>query len=73
MRTRVKSAPAPSGDVTITRRHQVKHVLRMHAATSAVPVGKLDLRREVRVATVFRDVPADFLKVIVLQERARMK
>ena len=52
--------------------HVVKHALGTHTSVSRVQGGKLKASREIRIATVFRDAPADFLKMIVAHELAHL-
>ncbi len=51
----------------------VKHALGTHTAVSRVQGGRLKASREIRIATVFRDAPAEFLKMIVVHELAHLK
>lgn len=51
----------------------VRHALGTHTAVSRVQGGKLKASREIRIATVFRDAPAAFLKMIVVHELAHLK
>jgi predicted metal-dependent hydrolase len=51
----------------------VKQALGTHTAISRAHGGKLKASREIRIATVFRDAPADFLKMIVVHELAHLK
>ncbi len=44
-----------------------------HTAVSRVQGGKLKAKREIRVAAVFRDMPVEFLRMIVVHELAHMK
>ncbi len=53
--------------------HVVKHALGTHTSVSRVQGSKLKASREIRIATVFRDAPADFLKMIVAHELAHLK
>ena len=53
--------------------HVVRHALGTHTAVSRVQGGKLKASREIRIATVFRDAPAEFLRMIVVHELAHMK
>ena len=50
-----------------------KHALGTHTAISRVQGDRLKASREIRIATVFRDAPAEFLKMIVVHELAHMK
>ena len=51
----------------------IKHALGTHTTVSRVQGNKLKASREIRIATVFRDAPAEFLKMIVVHELAHMK
>jgi UTP pyrophosphatase len=53
--------------------HVVKHALGTHTAISRVQGSRLKASREIRIASVFRDAPADFLKMIVVHELAHLK
>ncbi len=65
---------APLGKVIYDNKLQVmKHALGTHTTISRVQGGKLKASREMRIATVFRDAPAEFLKMIVVHELAHMK
>jgi len=64
----------PLGKVLYDSKLQVmKHALGTHTAISRVHGGKLKASREIRIATVFRDAPAEFLKMIVVHELAHLK
>ncbi len=51
----------------------MKHALGTHTAISRVQGDKLRASREIRIATVFRDAPAEFLKMIVVHELAHLR
>ncbi len=53
--------------------HVIAHALGTHTAVSRVQGGKLKAKREIRVATLFKDVPAEFLKMIAVHELAHIK
>lgn len=53
--------------------HVVRHALGTHTAVSRVHGGRLKASREIRIATVFRDAPAEFLRMIVVHELAHIK
>ncbi|MFD0738432.1 YgjP-like metallopeptidase domain-containing protein [Lysobacter koreensis] len=53
--------------------HVVRHALGTHTAVSRVQGSKLKASREIRIATVFRDAPAELLKMIVVHELAHLK
>lgn len=64
----------PLGKVLYDSKLQVmKHALGTHTTISRVQGSKLRTSREIRIATVFRDAPADFLKMIVVHELAHIK
>lgn len=64
----------PLGKVIYDGKLQVmKHALGTHTAISRVHGGRLKASREIRIATVFRDAPAEFLKMIVVHELAHLK
>ncbi|MGB3392363.1 MAG: YgjP-like metallopeptidase domain-containing protein [Stenotrophomonas sp.] len=51
----------------------LKHALGLHTAISRNHGGKLKASREIRIASVFRDAPAGFLRMIVVHELAHLK
>ncbi|WOZ78046.1 M48 family metallopeptidase [Kosakonia sacchari] len=53
--------------------HVLNNALGLHTAVSRVQGGKLKAKAEIRVATVFRDVPEAFLRMIVVHELAHLK
>ena len=55
------------------RLHIIRNALGTHTAVSRVQGGKLKAKREIRVASLFREAPADFLKMIVVHELAHLK
>jgi predicted metal-dependent hydrolase len=64
----------PLAKVVFDAKLQVmKHALGTHAAISRVQGSRLKASREIRIATVFRDAPAEFLKMIVVHELAHLK
>ena len=64
----------PLGKVVYDGKLQVmKHALGTHTAISRVHGGRLRASREIRIASVFRDAPADFLRMIVVHELAHLK
>lgn len=64
----------PLGKVAYDSKLQVvKHALGTHTAISRVQGNKLKASREIHIATVFRDAPAEFLKMIVVHELAHLK
>lgn len=53
--------------------HVLKNALGLHTAVSRVQGGKLKAKAEIRVATVFRQAPEAFLRMIVVHELAHLK
>ena len=53
--------------------HIVRNALGTHTTVSRVQGSKLKAKREIRIAGLFRDAPADFLKMIVVHELAHLK
>jgi predicted metal-dependent hydrolase len=51
----------------------MKHALGTHTAISRLQGNKLKASREIRIATVFRDAPAEFLRMIVVHELAHLR
>ena len=51
----------------------MKQALGTHTAISRVQGDRLKASREIRIATVFRDAPAEFLKMIVVHELAHLR
>ena len=64
----------PLGKVAYDGRLQVvQRALGTHTAVSRVQGSRLKASREIRIASVFRDAPADFLRMIVVHELAHLK
>jgi len=51
----------------------MRHALGMRTSISRVQGIKLKTKREIRVATVFKEMPAEFLRMIVVHELAHLK
>ena len=51
----------------------ITHALGTHTTVSRVQGGKLKSKREIRVASLFKDVPVEFLKMIAVHELAHLK
>lgn len=74
MKDRHLRQSAPLGKVVYDGKLQVmKHALGTHATISRVQGGRLKASREMRIASVFRDAPAEFLRMIVVHELAHLK
>ncbi len=53
--------------------HVVQHALGTHTSVSRVQGTKLKAKREIRVATLFKSGPPEFLRMIVVHELAHLK
>ena len=53
--------------------HVINHALGLHTSVSRVQGGKLKAKHEIRVATMFREVPLEFLRMITVHELAHVK
>ena len=51
----------------------LQHALGTHTAVSRVQGGKLKAKREIRVASLFKEAPAALLEMIVVHELAHLK
>jgi len=52
---------------------ELRNALGTHTRISRVQGGKLKAKREIRVAAVFKDMPEEFLRMIVVHELAHLK
>jgi len=53
--------------------HVIQHALGTHTSISRVQGAKLKTKREIRVAAVFKEMPPEFLRMIVVHELAHSK
>jgi predicted metal-dependent hydrolase len=53
--------------------HIVQHALGTHTTVSRVQGSKLKAKREIRIASMFKDSPPEFLKMIVVHELAHLR
>lgn len=53
--------------------HVMRHALGTHTSISRVQGGRLKAKREIRVATLFREMPVEFLRMIVVHELAHTR
>jgi predicted metal-dependent hydrolase len=53
--------------------HVIRNALGTHTTVSRVQGSKLKAKREIRVASLFKDVPIEWLRMIVVHELAHMK
>ena len=56
-----------------SKMHIVQHALGTHTTISRVQGNKLKAKREIRVASLFKDTPPEFLKMIVVHELAHLR
>ena len=56
-----------------SRLHVIRNALGTHTSISRVQGGKLKAKREIHVATLFREAPPEFLRMIVVHELAHLK
>jgi len=69
----LRNAP-PLNKVLFDSKIQViKHALGLHTSISRVQGNKLKTKREIRVAALFKEVPLEFLRMIVVHELAHFK
>jgi predicted metal-dependent hydrolase len=69
----MKSAPPVAKVAYDPKLHVLKNALGTHTAVSRVQGGRLKAKREIRIATLFKEAPADFLRMIVVHELAHLK
>ena len=53
--------------------HVIHHALGTHTTVSRVQGSKLKAKREIRIASLFRQAPAPFLRMIAVHELAHLK
>lgn len=53
--------------------HMVQNALGMHTSISRVQGSRLKNKREIRVASLFKELPPEFLRMIVVHELAHIK
>jgi len=53
--------------------HVIRNALGTHTSVSRVQGARLKTKREIRVATIFKAMPPEFLRMIVVHELAHMK
>ncbi len=74
MKERFLRTAAPLNEVVYDNRlHVMKHALGTHTSVSRVQGNRLKASREIRIASVFLDAPAEFLRMIVVHELAHLK
>ncbi len=74
LKTRFMRSAPPLAKVAYDKRLQVLHnALGTHATLSRVQGNRLKAKREIRVASLFKEAPSAFLKMIVVHELAHLK
>ena len=53
--------------------HVIRHALGTHTSISRVQGSRLKTKREIRVAAVFKEMPPEFLRMIVVHELAHIR
>jgi UTP pyrophosphatase len=69
----MRSAPPLAKVAYDTKLHVLRNALGTHTAVSRVQGSRLKAKREIRVAALFKEAPADFLRMIVVHELAHLK
>lgn len=69
----LRNAPQINKVAYDSKIHVMKNALGLHTSVSRVQGGKLKAKAEIRVATVFRQAPEAFLRMIVVHELAHLK
>ncbi len=69
----VRNAQTPSKVLFDNDIRAIKRALGTHTAISRVQGGKLKAKNEIRVASLFKNVPIAFLKMITVHELAHLK
>jgi len=69
----IKNAPNPSKIVFANDIHAIQHALGLHKTISRVQGGKLKAKKEIRIASMFKNAPLEFLRMVVVHELAHLK
>ena len=69
----LRNAPAIDKVLYDNRLDLTHRALGLHSAVSRVQGGKLKAKKEIRVASLFRNAPPEFLEMIVVHELAHLK
>lgn len=74
LKSRFLRNAAPINKVAFDSRIKVvEHALGQHSRISRVQGGKLKTSREIRIASLFKEVPLEFLRMIAVHELAHLK
>lgn len=69
----IKKSPPLSKIIFDKKIHVVNNALGLHSFVSRVQGGKLRSKNEIRISTLFKNTPIDFLNMIVVHELAHLK
>ena len=69
----IRNAQAPSKVMFDNDIRAIQRALGLHTAISRVQGGRLKAKNEIRIASLFKEVPIEFLKMIVVHELAHLK
>ncbi len=69
----LRNAPPLAKVAFDSKLHVIRNALGTHTTISRVQGGKLKAKREIRIASLFRDVPLDWLRMIVVHELAHTR
>ena len=69
----LRNADAVNKVVFDSKIHVVRHALGLHTAISRVQGSRLAAKREIRIAAMFKQVPEEFLRMIVVHELAHLR
>jgi hypothetical protein len=69
----LRNAPQPSKVAFDGKLQTLRQALGTHTRIARVQGGKLKSKREIHIASVFRDMPPEFLRMIVVHELAHLK
>ena len=69
----IKSGEPVSKVAFDSKLHVVKNALGTHTTISRVQGGQLKSKREIRIAALFKEVPAEFLSMITVHELAHLR
>jgi hypothetical protein len=69
----LRNAPQPSKVAFDGKLQSLRQALGTHTKIARVQGGKLKTKREIHIASIFRDMPPEFLRMIVAHEIAHLK
>jgi len=69
----IRNAQTPSKVMFDNDMRAIQRALGLHTAISRVQGGKLKAKNEIRIASLFKEVPIEFLRMITVHELAHLK